>query len=168
MAFDGTRQDAVNAVTAIYAEVGHTAGADEFNDMDNRIRNGQTLAELVANTYDDAQRRFKTVDTPASRAAAPTAYDAQLNMGRSFDPPAVMLETLAVPSREQAEMMNGNPPVSLQMRTPSNTPRYNVGPAAANYGAGGGVMGGLSLGTILIVGGGVIVAYVLYKKLGKK
>ena len=170
MAFDATRADALNAVTAIYAEYGHALDAGDISDMDNRIRNGQTLAELVANTYDQAYKRFKVADTPTTRAAeaagqAPS-YDAQLNTGIAFDTPTVMMEQLTLPAREQAQQMNSSPSVSM-LRAPSgNGLRYNAGPAPSAFG-GGGMLGGLSFGTILMVGGGVILAIVLFKHLGK-
>jgi hypothetical protein len=158
-----------SVVQQIYADVGHTAGADEQNDLNNRIRDGQTLEEIIANTYDDAQRRFKTVDTPASRASDPTAYDAQLNQGVSFQVPSVMLEQLAAPAREQAAQMAGATPLSLQRMTPTNTPRYNTGPAPGAFGGGDLFgLGGLSMGTLLLIGGGVLVAVVLFRKFGKK
>jgi hypothetical protein len=203
MAFDGTRDAALNAVRQIYADVGHSIGSDEIYDMDNRIRNGQTMAELVANTYDDATRRFRVEDTPTSRAQEaaglrPT-YDAQLEQGRSFEPSAeliqqyqpstyqaptsVMLEQLAVPSREQAALMNGAPLAVAQRETPENTPRYNVGPTplgggsygsggytppAGDGGGGGTALGGASMGTILMIGGGVLVAVLLFTRMGKR
>lgn len=173
---DYTRDDALRAVTAIYAEYNHPLDSGDIADMDNRIRNGQTLQELVANTYDQAKRRFAVPDTPQTRAEEaagirPT-YDSQLEQGRSFDPPQVMLEQLAVPSREQAPLMN--PTQSpLQRSVPTTGLRYNAGPAPSTFGAGGAMMGGsafggLSMGTILLLGGGVILAIVLFKKLGKK
>lgn len=179
---DYSRDDALRAVTQIYADVGHVLDSGDINDMDNRIRNGQTLAELVANTYDQAQARFKVPDTPQTRAEEaaglrPT-YDAQLETGRHFDPPAVMLEQLAAPAREQAPMMAGTQSV-FQQSPPTNTPRYNIGPAPANFGGGammasgsalggGSMLGGLSLGTILLLGGGAILAVVLFRKMGKR
>jgi hypothetical protein len=181
-------QDALNAVTRIYADVGHAIGSDEINDMENRIRGGQTLAEIVAATYDDARRRFTVADTPTTRAQEaagqlPT-YDAQATgaaRGEVFQVPSIMLEQLAAPSREQAAAMNPSPLTSLQGSTPTNTPRYNIGPApmslgpAGGYvgapagfgGATGGLFGGMSLGTLLLIGGGVL-AVVLFMRAGKK
>lgn len=156
-----------SVVQRLYADVGHTAGSDELNDLQNRIRNGQSIDAIIANTYDDAQRRFKTVDTPASRAADPTAYDAQKNVGRSFDPPAVMLEELAAPAREQATAMaqGAIPPVSRQLINPLAS-RTNSGPADAYTPSG--FLGGMDMTTILLIAGLAIGGIVLFKALGKK
>ena len=157
-----------SVVQRLYADVNHTAGADELNDLQNRIRNGQSIDAIIANTYDDAQRRFKTVDTPASRAADPTAYDAQKNVGRSFDPPAVMLEELAAPAREQAQLMTAGaiPPVSRQLVNPLAS-RTNSGPADA-YAPSGGLLGGLDMTTILLLAGLAIGGIFVFRALGKK
>ena len=91
------------AVEQIYADAGHTIGAAELNDLNNRIRNGQSLAEIVANTFDDKERRFTAEDTPQSRATeAPGTNDAQANVGRRYEPTSVMMEQLITPAREVA------------------------------------------------------------------
>lgn len=165
------RNEALARVQQIYGDVGHALDAGDIADMDNRIRNGQSLTDIVANTYDQAVRRFKVADTPTTRAQeaqglVPT-YDSQLNAGRSFDPPAVMLEELVTGAREQAPMMNSSNYLPSQRSTPGNTPRYNIGPADAAFGmAGGGVLG-MSWGTLALIAAGGVILVVAYRHFGK-
>jgi hypothetical protein len=154
------------AAQRLYADVGASWGSGEQNDFDSRVRQGQGAESIIANTYDDVQRRFKTVDTPQSRAEDPTAYDAQANAGRSFDPPAVMLEELAAPAREQAALMATRSTTPLQL--PSPYMRTNAGPGDLAFGSSGGGLGGLSFGTILLFGGVAVLGFLAFRYFGKK
>ena len=173
--------DALRAVRQVYADVGHAIGGEEINDMESRIRNGQTLPEVVANAYDDAQRRFKTVDTPASRLLEAQgklpSYDAQLQAltpeGREsavdFQIPSVMLEQLTLPSREVAELNNPLPATSVQglarMNAGPTTPMYPRtmnGAMAPREGIGG--LGGLSWATILLFAGGAVLVFMIARR----
>jgi len=68
------RDAAMRVVQEIYAKKGYTAGKEEFGDLDNRLRNGQTLTQIVVNTQDDADRRFpSTVRRTPSEVEALTS-----------------------------------------------------------------------------------------------
>ena len=162
------------AVEQIYADAGHTIGADELNDLNNRIRNGQSLAEIVANTFDDKERRFTAEDTPQSRATeAPGTNDAQANVGRRYEPTSVMMEQLITPAREVAALQDGWGLLSAQQSPSHNSPMRNLGPAHGAYGGGGAIVsvagdeGGFPWGLLLIGAAVVVGGYLFFRKKGK-
>ncbi len=50
--------DVSSQVADIYKGVGGSFGADEQNDLANRLRNGQTVEQIIANTRQQAEERF--------------------------------------------------------------------------------------------------------------
>jgi len=171
--------EAKKAAQRIYADAGHTMDEGDWRQLEGRIRNGQSLSEIVANTFDEAKRRFQMEDTPQSRAEEaaglrPT-YDSQSPVGSPdrpvfFDPPDVMMEQLVTPAREQADLMDAWPATSAQ-GSPSG-PRTNIGPAHGAYGTGTSVVAS-STGSdfpwgLVLIGAAVLVGgYLLLRKKGK-
>lgn len=165
--------DARRAMERIYSDVGHTAGADELNDLNNRIRGGQSLAEIVANTYDQARRRFPEEGTnQSSTISEPGQEDSQTLVGRTYDPPAVMMEQLVTPAREVADLQDGWQLRSAQQAPTSLSPMGNYGPAHGSYGGGGAMVAvegdaaesGIPWGLILIGAAVLVGGYLLLKK----
>jgi len=163
--------DARRAMERIYADVGHTPGADELNDLNNRIRGGQSLAEIVANTYDQAMRRFPAEGTnQSSTISEPDQRDSQENAGRTYDPPAVMMEQLITPAREVADLQDGWQLRSAQQPPPGSSPIGNYGPARTSYGGGaamvatGGSESGFPWGLVLIGAAVLVGGYLLLRK----
>ena len=129
--------EAYKAAQRIYADVGHTMDEGDLRQLRSRILGGQSLAELVANTYDEAKRRFPAEGTnQSSTVSEPGQADSQLNVGRTYDPPAVMMEQLITGAREVADLQDAWPATSHQMAPPGNTHRTNYGPAGSAIGGG--------------------------------
>jgi hypothetical protein len=160
-----------NATQQIYSAVGMTAGSAELNDMENRIRAGQTLDQLVANTRDEAQRRAASKQT----AQQP---DSQANIGNTYQTSAAQAQQVytaagisaatvaaaAVPSRELATSVSPRNVLGTQtVRT------ANSGPAMGMYGGGpayAGAMpsGGSNMGMLLLLAGGGVIAFLLLRR----
>jgi hypothetical protein len=167
--------DAVmTAGSQIYsARPGGSFDSDAQADAEHRILDGQDLNTIVANMYDDALRRF-----PATQAADTISRDAQLNAGRQYSPTAAETQQIitsagisavtaaaaAIPSRTLAEIINPGRQLSTQtirpaMAGPSQAGVFSLG-SGGTFGASG---GGLNLGTILMIGGGALVVFLLLK-----
>jgi hypothetical protein len=165
--------DARRAMLRVYADVGHTAGADELNDLENRIRGGQSLAEIVANSYDDARRRFPAEGTnQSSTFSEPDQPDAQLNQGRRYEPTSVMMEQLITPAREVADLQDGWQLRSAQQSPMGNSPMGNYGPARSAIGGStmmvdAGEESGFPWGLVLIGAAVLVGGYLLIRKRGK-
>jgi len=167
----GTYDSLWASVSQIYTDAGHSPDGGDRSQFDSRVRGGQTIDQIITNTYDEVQRRFKVPDTPQTRAeeltGARPSYDSQSNSGVAFDPPDVMLEELAAPARQQAAMWS-----QQQLAAPQVASTYtarNSGPGAPVYGAsGGGGLGLPSMGTILMLGAGAVAVVLLWRAFGKK
>ena len=174
MAFDSTFDYAWQVVQKIYADVSRangysfSAGSDEENDLRNRIRDDQSLAQITANTYDDAQRRF-----PAQGAAP--SRDAQSNSGPQYTPPPQLVSSVvaaAPPPVMQAAQAAAAGPGAIFSDT-SAGPGGPIGPRSMvstgggtfNIGGGGGFFG-LDMTTLLILGAVGVGAWFLLRKKG--
>jgi hypothetical protein len=179
MAFDSTPDYAWSVVQGIYRDIttsrgyNFTAGADEQNDLNNRIRNGQSMAEITANTYDDANRRFPIQSAPD------TSRDAQLEIGRQYEPPPQLVQSVvaAAPPPPLAQVAAVGPgaltsdlssgpggPIGVSSpRAGGGSTRYSSTPGAVNVGMGGGIFG-FDTTTLLIVGAVGVGAWFLLKK----
>ncbi len=183
MAFDSTPDYAWSVVQGIYREItssrgySFSAGSDEQNDLNNRIRNGQSMAEITANTYDDANRRFPVQSAPD------TSRDAQLEAGRQYEPPPQLVASVvaAAPPPPMAQVAAVGPgaltsdlssgpggPIGVSSsRTLSGGGMTRVsGPGAGtvNVGGGGGGLFGFDMTTLLIVGAVGVGAWFLLRK----
>lgn len=164
--------EAYKAAQRIYADAGHTMDEGDLRQLRSRILGGQSLAEVVANTYDEAQRRFR--EGGSESVSEPESPDSQLNIGRTYDPPAVMMEQLVTPAREVADLQDAWPALSGQVAPMSNSPRTNYGPAAGAYGPMGSVAATAQAGGsefpwgLVLIGAAVLVGgYLLLRKKGK-
>lgn len=161
---------ALAAAERIYKDVGHSMTDEDYNDLANRIRGGQSLEEIARNTFDQAQKRFVVEDTPQSRAEEAAglrpSYDAQLNTGRAFEPAATYLETV-LPARGISQEMNDYRLDGAQGSAPYGA-AGNQGPMSAMYGPGGTMMlsssSGSPWGLILLVGAAAVLGYFLLRK----
>lgn len=172
---------ALNAAKQIYeARPGGVFDSGALNDLENRIRGGQTLEQIIANTYDDAMRRFPQRDMVNNErdSAFDIGRDAQLNLGTQFAIPANEIQRVitsagitsttaqaaAMSSRSMADIIAMQRPLSTQTVRPAG-----AGPSQAYYGGSATPMmagfggGGLSMGTILMLGGGALVLFLLLK-----
>jgi hypothetical protein len=167
--------DAVlNACKQVYeARPGGHFDGDALGDMENRIRGGQTLEQIVAAAYDDAARRF-----PATQAQDTISRDAQSGLGAQYVPTTSQVQQIitsagitaqtaaaaAIPSRSVAEIVGGSATRTLSTQTVRPT---SAGPMTAGmFGGGalpGGSIGGMSFGTILMLAGGALVLFMLLK-----
>jgi len=130
--------EAYKAAQRIYADVGHTMDEGDLRQLRSRILGGQSMEELVANTYDEARRRFPAEGTnQSSTISEPDQRDSQENAGRTYDPPAVMMEQLITGAREVADLQDAWPATSPMMPPPTNSFRTNYGPAGYSAGAAG-------------------------------
>jgi len=165
-------QAALQAATQIYsARPGGAFGSEELNDLENRIRGGQTIDEITRNTYDDALRRF-----PATTAADLASRDAQLNAGRQYTPTAQQIESIyseagisaataqaaAIPSRQLAAAISPE----RQLATQTFRPMMNAGPAGT-FGTRTSTGGGLNIGMLLMIGGAGLLVFLLLRKKGR-
>lgn len=184
MAFDSTFDYAWSVVQGIYRDVtssrgySFTPGSDEENDLRNRINNGQTMAEITRNTFDDANRRFPVQSAPD------TSRDAQLEAGRQYEPPPQLVAQVvaAAPAPALAAAAAVGPGALTSDLTAG--PGGPIGPRASNYGSGvgsntrysttggtfnlggggGGSLFGFDMTTLLIVGAVGLGAWLLLRK----
>ncbi len=194
MAFDSTPDYAWSVVQRIYAEVTsqngynppYQAGSDERNDLENRIRDGQGMAEITANTYDDARRRFPPNVRP--NVEDTITRDAQANAGVQYQAPAQLVAAVvaAAPAPPQLVQAAAVGPAGLESDlssgpggpigvrsgggglAPSST-RYSSTGGTFNLGGGGGAGGGLfgfDMTTLLIIGAVGVGAWLLLRKKG--
>lgn len=167
--------EAMKVAQRIYADAGHTMDAGDLKDLRNRILGGQSLAEIAANTYDQAKRRFPDEGSnQSSTVSEPGQADSQLNIGRTYDPPDVMMEQLITGAREVADLQDAWPATSPQMSPMGNSPRVNYGPAHGAYGGGSAMTATASASGspfpwgLVLIGAAVIVGgYLLLRKKGK-
>ncbi len=165
--------EAMKAAQRIYADAGHTMDEGDLRQLRGRILGGQSLAEIVANTYDEAARRFTEDGGGGETVSEPSSPDSQLNIGRTYEPPQVMLEQLVTPAREVADLQDEWPGANVQQNPLSNT-RTNWGPSPNFYGPGGGMVvaeGGAAAGGsefpwgLVLIGAAVLVGgYFLLRK----
>lgn len=161
---------ALQAAKQIYeARPGGYFGSGELNDLENRIRGGQTLDQIVTNTYDDAMRRF-----PDNQAMDTTSRDAQLNAGPQYTPTAAQTQQIltssgvsaataqaaAVPSRSVAEIIAAPRTLSTQTVRPASAGPAQAGMFSSFAPA---VGGGLNFGTILMLAGAGLAVFFLLK-----
>jgi hypothetical protein len=173
----------IRAVSQIFnARPGGTFDADAFSQTENRIRGGQTIDEIVANSYDDAKRRFPDRDMVNNErdTALDIGRDAQLGQGRQFSPTPTQTADIyraaqvlpgeitagSMPSRQLATTVTPHSTLATQyVRSPTN-----AGPAGAIYGSHPAPMqasagSGMNVGTMLLFGGVALVGFVLLRKL---
>jgi hypothetical protein len=189
MAFDSTPDYAWQLVQRIYAEVkaanGYSdtsIGSGEYDDLQNRIRNGQTIAQITSNTYDDARRRFPVNTRP--NVEDTTTRDAQLNQGVQYQAPAQLIAqaVAAAPAAPQLVQAAAVGPGALNSDltagpggpigprgvpgTASTAVRYTGqgGTFSVSGQGGGGLPFGLDMTTLLILAGVGVGAYLLLKK----
>jgi hypothetical protein len=188
MAFDSTFDGAWAVVQQIYRDVtssrgyNFSAGSDEQNDLRNRINGGQSMAEIAANTYDDANRRFPVNDKPNVQDTV--TRDAQSNSGIQYQAPPQLIQAAVAaagpaPSLVQAAAagpgaigsdLSSGPGGPMGPRAVAGSPggsTFRSSTAGGTFNMGGGAGGGLfgfDMTTLLIVGAVGVGAWFLLKK----
>lgn len=174
-----------SVVVGIYNQVtssrgyNFTPGADERNDLDNRIRGGQTIEQITNNTYDDANRRFPPNTAPNVQDT--TTRDAQSNSGPQYSAPAALISSVvaAAPVVQAAAVgpgaltsdLSSGPGGPIGPRAVAGAPAANVRYSSAGTGAGtfnlggsGGGLFGFDTTTLLIIAAVGVGAFFLLKK----
>lgn len=162
---------ALQAATQIYsARPGGYFDTQRLDDFENRVRGGQTLEQIIANTYDAAKREFP--DSQAIESVTSTR-DAQSGLGPQYTPTrtevqqiittagisAATAQAAAVPSRQVADIIGG---VGRTLSTQTVRP-MSAGPMTSGIYSAGVGGGGLNFGTILMLGGGALLLFFLLK-----
>lgn len=172
---------AVQAVSQIYsARPNGRLDSDALNDLESRIRGGQTLNDIIANAYDDANRRFPARDMINNErdTALDIGRDAQTQVGRQFEisPQGIQsvltsagispatAQAAAIPTRQLQQVVSPQRQLATQM-----LPAMNSGPspmfAPSSPLTVSSSSSGMSMGTLVIIAGVGLLAFVLLRKM---